>query len=220
MCPMRVAFVLIVIANLIGCIRPVDTSSNVRAPTPILTTTSATLEVEEIVVADRPGTAPRFAHTIDERSKAAGLKRLRTFPIDKDDIELRIWAGFGLTTLEGYVLKRQKGIWSGNRLFSDYVHDKFIERTASLKSPQNGWDALWTDLKGHRVLTLPDAELINCNGQMEDGFSFVVEIRKGRAYRTYSYENADNLCTEASDMSAIYHRILADFNFKSANKNR
>lgn len=209
---MRVAFVLLVIATLMGCTRPVDTLSNVPAPTPTLTTTSSPLEVEEIVVADKSGTVPVFADAIDERATAAGLKRLRTFPIDKDDIELRIWAGFGLTTLDGYVFKRTKGVWSGQRLFSDYVHDKFIERNAPLQDPKNGWEALWIALKSHRVLSLPDAELINCNGHMEDGFGFVVELRKGRDYRTYSYENADNLCPEASEMSAIYHQILGDFN--------
>ncbi len=199
------------ISALLGCTREVDTTLPVPLATPTAATSASPLEIEEVLRPDKAGTKPRFAEVIDEKIKATGIGRLRNSVIGKDDIELSVWNGFGLTTLEGYVLKREKGAWSGRRLYEDYVRGEFVVRIVSVETPHIGWEALWVALKTRRVLSLPDAELIKCNGKMQDGFTIVVEIRKGQDYRTYAYENADGVCPEASDVSAIFDSIKAAF---------
>ena len=207
---MRLGPILIVALSLTGCSRADDPLPSPAVPTTIAVSPSPH-ETEEIVIPDKVGTKPVFVETIDERTKTAGIKALRSYAIEKDDVEIRVWAGFGLTTSEGYVFKRQKGEWSALKLSSRYIDHKLIDLTTPLGQPLHGWDALWQSLRVHRILTLPDAELIDCNGHMEDGFSFVVEARRGQDYRTYMYENADGRCVEAGEMSQIYRTIQDEF---------
>ena len=65
----------------------------------------------------------------------------------------------------------------------------------------------------HKLLTLPDAKTIKCEAGFEDGYSYVVEVKKGASYRTYMYDNPDgkfeNRCPEADEILAIA-RIVRD----------
>lgn len=59
---------------------------------------------------------PIFFRSINERAAAADLKDLRSTVLINDDLEVRVWRGFGVTALTGYVIKREGGQWSGLKL--------------------------------------------------------------------------------------------------------
>ena len=126
-----------------------------------------------------------FFPEINERARLAKLTDLRGTLLKKNDLELRIWIGFGPVALKGFVLKRQNSIWSAtylrsiNRLVVRNDYQKI------LAAPKSGWEALWKRLENDGVLTLPGAT----ESSVQDGESFVVEIKTDSSYRTYMYNN-------------------------------
>src|SRR5215475_3616003 len=52
---------------------------------------------------------PIFFEAIDLRTARAGIPKLRTLSLSNNDIEVRVWAGFGKTLLEGFTIKRIDG---------------------------------------------------------------------------------------------------------------
>jgi hypothetical protein len=54
---------------------------------------------------------PDFFEKINRRAKLSKLGNLRRAALQKDDIELRVWIGFGLIALEGFVIKKSHGQW-------------------------------------------------------------------------------------------------------------
>src|SRR5262245_5135906 len=56
---------------------------------------------------------PIFFKAIDERAALAKLPNLRAIRLSNDDLETRIWIGFGLTALRGFDLNRSAGQWTG-----------------------------------------------------------------------------------------------------------
>jgi len=189
-------------------------ASQMATPVP-----SPTIEppVDEVVVADVPKATwePIFHEAIDERTKIAGIRRLRNLPLEPADIEVRIWVGFGLTRLEGIVLSRKQAKWSGQHLYFEWETAKSGNRTDILNIPISGWDKMWRSLLDHKLLVLPDARSIKCEAMYNDGFSYVVELKKGASYRTYMYdnpmENFENRCKEADEILAISNIVADEF---------
>lgn len=150
------------------------------------------------------GWEPIFFRSINERADMAGLANLRAVPLPKDDLEVRVWAGFGLSPLRGIVLKRASGQWSATRLAG--IHggvpkDKY-QRT--LPAPKTGWGSAWQRLVEAGILTLPDASELGCDSGVLDGISYVVEVSKDREYRTYMYDNPVYAkCKEAKQMLKV-----------------
>lgn len=164
----------------------------------------------EVVVPDAAGTKPVFHESIDERTSAAGIERLRTRKVGENDIEVRIWAGFGKAGYEGVMLDRVDGKWSAFHLLRDNGN-----KAVTLPEPTRGWDALWQSLTQHRILSLPNAADINCRANYFDGHSYVVEVKKGPNYRTYMYDNPaekfKNRCKEADEILAIARTVSESF---------
>jgi hypothetical protein len=155
---------------------------------------------------------PIFFEEIDERTKIARLPTLRV-ALPKDDLELRIWNGFGLTALEGFVLKRSAGKWSAIHL--DGIYDKLPARRyqKQLSAPKSGWNESWRKLMELGILTLPDAAEAGCSTSVLDGMSYVVEINHELTYRTYMYDNPSYAkCEQARTMIRIGNFIADEFN--------
>ena len=152
-----------------------------------------------------------FFRAIDERAGTAKLPGLRT-ALPKDDVELRLWHGFGLTALEGFVLRRHSGNWSAIHL--DGVHqglsrDKYQRQ---LSVPKSGWNECWARILKGEILTLPDAAEIDCSTHLNDGMSYVVEINYENTYRTYMYDNPSYAkCEQAKKMIGIGNIIAEEF---------
>jgi hypothetical protein len=158
------------------------------------------------------GWEPIFFESINGRAGVAGLASLRTVGLPKDDLEVRVWVGFGVSALEGFVLKRAKGRWSATHL--EGVHRRLpkSEYQKVLQTPKSGWDAAWQRLVDAGILTLPDASAVGCSAGINDGMSYVVEVNKDKAYRTYMYDNPDHAtCVEAEQMLKVVEIIAEEF---------
>jgi len=160
-----------------------------------------------------------YFEAIIEREKTSNLKRLKSKALPGDDLEIRVWSGFGITLLEGFILKRTAGEWSAVDLDWEVSENRKGKRDVKpldkkLDVPKSGWDAAWQKLFDAGILTLPDAEKINCSGNTIDGFSYVVEYKLKNTYRTYMYDNPEYAkCDEAKQMVKI-NRIIAEEFYK------
>jgi len=153
---------------------------------------------------------PIFFEAIDERAKLGSLKSLRSAAVPNDDIEIRVWRGFGLTPLAGFVLKRVSAQWAA--LFLAPTLSRTVDKSQSLSAPKSGWDACWRRLQDAGVLILPDAHAIGCSAGVNDGMSYVVEYNYDGTYRTYLYDNPDYAkCNEAKRMIQIGNVISEEF---------
>lgn len=188
-----------------------------RAPTPKPASQSTPTPLVENVVPDAPGASRQPIHyqTIDERTKIADIGRLRDLALSADDIEVRIWGGFGKTGVEGFVLRRYDQVWSAYQFVYERTAEGKPGYITKPKEPLSGWDLTWRSLIESKILTLPNARSIGCDGEFLDGFSYVVEIRNGTNYRTYHYGNPmeafTNRCKEADAILAIAKTINQEF---------
>jgi hypothetical protein len=153
---------------------------------------------------------PIFFKSIDRRARIAHLPSLRT-ALPNDDLELRVWHGFGLTELEGFVLRRRSGNWTAVHL--DGVSESSKRNSQRhLPTPKSGWDQCWQKLVAMGILTLPDATEIQCSILIPDGMSYVVEINHEFTYRTYMYGNPTYAkCIHAKRMIDIGNFIAEEF---------
>lgn len=152
-----------------------------------------------------------FFQSIDERAGIAKLPSLRT-ALPHGDLELRIWNGFGVTALEGFVLRRSSGKWSAIHLKGIRPPEPKDEYEKQLGAPRSGWEECWRKLVEMEILSLPDAQEIQCSTQVNDGMSYVVEINYENTYRTYRYDNPSVAkCEQAKQMMAIGNFIADEF---------
>jgi hypothetical protein len=155
---------------------------------------------------------PIFFEAINERAKLSNLKTLRAVALPDNDLEVRVWHGFGLTALEGFVLKRTAGRWSAIHLDGITRKVASAESQRNLQAPKSGWDGCWRRLQDAGILTLPDAAAIGCTAGVLDGMSYVVEYNYEGAYRTYLYDNPDYAkCDEAKRLIQIGNLISEEF---------
>jgi hypothetical protein len=156
-----------------------------------------------------------FFEGINERIHGSKLSNLRVKALPKDDLEIRVWRGFGKSPLKGFVLKRTAGEWTAFDISWEAPRN-LINKTYASKFD---WEEAWKKLTDAGVLTLPDAEEIKCSGNAVDGTSYVVEYNFENSYRTYMYDNPDYAkCAEAKQMLEINKIIDKEF-YKSETKN-
>jgi hypothetical protein len=155
---------------------------------------------------------PIYFTGVEERASIARLSSLRDKALPKDDLETRIWIGFGLTALTGFDLKRSAGQWTGS--YMQGIHQRLprSEYEITLRAPKSGWEGLWRRLSDKGILSLPDASSIDCEGGALDGVSYVVENSINNTYRTYMYDNPQFAsCKEAKQMIEIIDILHAEF---------
>lgn len=147
-----------------------------------------------------------FFESINKRAKSAGLSDLKSTVLPDEDLELRVWSGFGITTLQGFVLRKKAGVWQALDLSSGFNQAKndFFDISQEHPKPVLGWDYFWTQLTSAGLLVIPDAEGIGCSAMVNDGTSYVVEINMNRTYRTYMYDNPNYAkCPETKQIMKI-----------------
>jgi hypothetical protein len=155
---------------------------------------------------------PTYFEEIDGRVRIARLPTLRTATFSGNDLEARVWVGFGMTALEGFVLKRSGGQWSATHLDGISPRLPRSKYQVKLAAPKSGWEATWQRLVSAGLLTLPDASAIRCNPHMTDGIGYVVEYNVKGSYRTYRYTNPEYpKCGEAKQMMRIGEIIAEEF---------
>jgi len=152
-----------------------------------------------------------FFETIDRVAATADLPPLRTASPGPDHLEVRLWFGFGLGGMRGFIVRYHAGEWSGRELLED-AHRVKVE--AKTLKPRDGWDNAWRALTEKRLFTLPDfSTLPRSNYLVHDGSCGVVEVFAAGKYRTYMYPNSwafDNQeCREFEALTATFaHEFL------------
>jgi hypothetical protein len=149
---------------------------------------------------------------INERTNIAGLKKLEAMRLPPDDLEVRIWHGFGLIVPAGVVLKRSAGNWTAIYLASVSKKRHRGDSERIINEPKSGWQSCWSRLTNAGVLTLPDATQLGKEPVDPDVLSYVVELNIGGDYRTYHYTYPEaNVHTEAKQMIEIGDIIAEEF---------
>jgi hypothetical protein len=131
---------------------------------------------------------PIFFKTINKRASEARLPDLRSSVLTGKDLELRMWSGFGLTELRGYLVKRVDGQWSGQLLLSSNRKRPSANQFAEI-APKSGWEVFWARITQEGLLTLPDSSQLPEGTIDPDGIGYVIEICNAEGYRTYMYQD-------------------------------
>jgi hypothetical protein len=151
-----------------------------------------------------------YFESIDAVAAKAGLISLRNAVPARDHRELRLWLGFGLSPLRGYVVTCEHGEWKGYEINGQLRSQK--PQISELK-PRTTWDTAWSALCEKQLLTLPDfSTLAKSNYTVFDGGCVVVEVFSDQCYRTYMYPNAwafDN--PECRQVEALIATFLREF---------
>ena len=149
---------------------------------------------------------------INERIEIAGLQNLEALRLPPEDLEVRIWHGFGVIVPAGLILKRSDGNWTAIHLasVSKKTHQSGSERT--MKEPKSGWQSCWNRLANVGLLMLPDATQLGKEPRDPDVLSYVVELNVGGEYRTYHYTYPEaNEHSEAKQMIEIGDIVAEEF---------
>jgi hypothetical protein len=117
------------------------------------------------------------------------LRSLRTVLLPDGDFEVRVWIDLSLIGKQCFILRHFSGQWSAMHLQGIAEGPPFPNSLSTLSSPKSGWNKVWQKLTDAGILTLPDAEEVNCNPKVIDGIGYVVESNINMTYRTYMYGN-------------------------------
>lgn len=127
-------------------------------------------------------------HEINERATKAGLSSLRDVALNGEDLEVRVWASFGLNGLGGFFLKRHNSQWTATKL-RPMIDSEILTPLEHYPEPKLGWDAFWNNLVSKGLLSLPDDSCFKENFASVDGTAYIVEINLNGIYRTYHCGN-------------------------------
>jgi len=151
-----------------------------------------------------------FFKTIDKTTELGGIEELRKTSLRGDDIEVRVWRGFGLGDLEGVILKRTNNQWKAFHVKADDYAEPQQAEVKELNPPKSGWESFWKNLTEQGLLTLRDPSETNCEDSGLDGTSYVVEINQNKVYRTYQMRE-DGKCFGVRQMEEIDALIGEEF---------
>lgn len=133
----------------------------------------------------------------DRVATLAGLGKMGS-SLGKDDVEVRVWFGFGLFPLEGFVMSRRDSRWSAFHLKADRHYQPTKASRNELQPPRSGWEVCWQQLVNAGVLTLPNGT----DGPDPDAQGYLVQVRSAASSRSYHY-----VAPEHSDLPAAKNML-------------
>lgn len=155
-----------------------------------------------------------FSRDINLATSMADIPTLREASLNDDDIEVRIWRAFDVSTLEGVFLKRTGSEWSALHIRFRTVNKGDIQGTEvkQLPEPEEGWESFWGKIVDKGLLRLPISPEGDCETKYIDGILYFVEISQKRTYRNFQYTENDNTCrSESKQMTEIGEIIGLEF---------
>lgn len=154
---------------------------------------------------------PIFFQQINQVTAKIKKEDLRTKQLPQGVEEIRVWIGFGLRRLEGFILEKNKEGFLGFHLASGGKFLKPLE-----KSKKVNLEGLWEELAFQGFFTLPDASQLEGEVRVLDGTSYVIEIQNDQGYRTYHYGNpAYQPWPEAKKIREMVALIYKEFGIKT-----
>jgi hypothetical protein len=156
---------------------------------------------------------PIFFREIDKRAKKAKLPSLRS-ALPDEDLEARFWHETGSLGMDGIIIRRRSGAWSGTYIHGISRDPNFKQYDEQMPQPRSGWDLAWKRLVEAGLLTLPDASQIGCFlGGGLDMPGFVFETNVNKTYRTYMYQYREPAaCEEAKQIAKLVDILTDEFN--------
>lgn len=143
-----------------------------------------------------------------------GFGDLRKHRLPEGDEEVRVWGGFGITNLQGLILRKAAGKWTATRLIGGIPGTSSKSRKTLYPAPKSGWPTFWRKAEEFGLWTLPDDSTLPQKERkwVLDGFSYLVELQRGGTYRTYAYDNPElQKWPEAKQMVAIDRLLGREF---------
>lgn len=151
----------------------------------------------------------------DDVVRLSGLEPLRNKPLRPDEVEIRLWRGFGLHELEVVVLNNRDGIWKGKHLLgNDYVEITDV-KVVELPEPKLGWERFGHKLVELGIVDLPTSYDDECLSGI-DGTSNVVEVSKQGSYRIYMYREDAQNCMDGQKLDVIAEFVGIQFDHADA----
>jgi hypothetical protein len=181
-----------------------------------------------------------------EWAAASPLGSLPAKAMAPDDVELRVWGGYGLTGTSGVILRRVSGRWQSWRarvvdckltvsipigdtasaatesLFVARAHKHCGSSIGDTQGAAHLYDAdtlavesaiaskpeeTWQHVIAAGVLNLPPR--VPRKWMMVDGFTYVIEVRRGDAYRASVIEALETAEVDADRVARIvYERVV------------
>jgi hypothetical protein len=151
-----------------------------------------------------------LSRDIDRVAKVARLSSLRSSKLAQEDVEVRVWYGFGLILLEGFVIKRINNHWTAFHLKADGNNPRYIKRVTriQLPAPKSDWGKCWQRLADAGILSLPSGT----QQPDPDAEAFYVEINDAGSYRNYEYVSPEySESPNAKRMLAVGDIISEEF---------
>ena len=152
-----------------------------------------------------------FFKEINNVTRLSNIQELREKNLLSSNIEIRIWRGFGLSKLEGIIVKRTNQKWSALHIKGNNYTEITETTVTNLNAPKSGWDSFWEKIEERGILTLPDASQIDCEAIIIDGTSYVIETNHQKKYRVYRYNSEVLKCTEAEKAAKIGEIFAEEF---------
>lgn len=185
-------------------------------PVEIVERSSSAAQEESKFVASPQDAWKKIAFAeIDKRARLANLSDLRSTVLPQNDLEARVWVGFGLSAVEGFIIRRDEGRWSAVHLESILKKHPRNNSQEIFQTPKSGWENFWKRIVDEDILTLPDSSGLKNERLIDDGASFVVETNANGIYRTYHYDNPDwQEWKEAKQLIKISNIIAGEFDLE------
>lgn len=152
-------------------------------------------QAEQVRIVPTASWVSIYFEAIDALTRRVKLKPLRTLRLPPGDLEIRIWEGFGLGPLRGFIIRRTGTKWSA------LAPTEWPDRRAKLAAVPRStdWARTWDELERGGLLQLrDDSEIPQCE-MVLDGIGYVVEIARGGYYRTFLVDNPQSLRSEDGD---------------------
>ena len=90
--------------------------------------------------------AEYISRHMDQAARLKGLPGYGLRNSSAGDAEIRVWYGFGLSPLQGFLIKRANNQWSASHLKADNYSDPKRIAKIQLPSTKSGWESCWQRL--------------------------------------------------------------------------
>lgn len=147
---------------------------------------------------------------LDNFAKLARFSPLRDELKYPDDIEIRVWRGFGLGNLEMVALRFHDEKWSGIYAIADDHVNYTNVTTKPLPVPRGGWKWFGEQLDQLGIYELDSAYYESCR-QSIDGISNLLELSRNGIYRTAWHPSRAKNCPPSAKSELIAEFIAISF---------
>lgn len=140
----------------------------------------------------------------------AKMPRLEDVPLARNDVEIRVWRGFGIAPLEGVIFSRRNGVYAATHLKADQYYAPTIVSVSILDPPRTGWEKFWGNVLEESIgpLLLSTADCYDSGHT--DGLGYVLE--KKESGDNYSMKFVDqSRCHEIARIDDIAIAIAVEF---------